>query len=202
MALVPEPKETALVVIDVQNDFCHPDGMMGKLGKNVESGALVTPRIAKLISYAKKASVPVLFVITQHDAVTDSPAWRGRILYDENKIICHTGSWGAELYQLAREDADYIIVKNRYSGFHGTNLDLILRSIGRKTLLFCGFTTNVCVETTLRDANSLDYFPALVADCAGAFTDEEHFSGVFNVEKYFGYVTSLQELKQFWGIED
>jgi len=200
MAFMPEPEKTAVVVVDVQNDFCHPDGVLGKLGKDVSSGERVTPNIVKLISYAKAASAPVFFVITNHDLITDSPAWRGRVLYDESKIICHTGSWGAELYQLDRKDADYIIIKNRYSGFHGTNLDLILRSIERKNLLICGFATNVCVETTLRDANAHDYFPALVSDCSGSFTDEEHLFGIQNVLKYFGYVTTLQDVKQFWGL--
>ena len=202
MAFIPEPKETAVLIVDVQNDFCHPDGMLGKFGKDVSSGELVTPNIVKLIAYAKKTSVPVLFINTHHDLITDSPAWRGRILYDENKIICHTGSWGAENYMVDKKDADYLIIKNRYSGFHQTNLDLILRSIGRKNLLICGFATNVCVETTLRDANAHDYFPALVTDCSGSFSDEEHLFGIQNVQRYFGYTISLQEVKQFWGVED
>ncbi len=200
MAFNPEPDCTALIVVDVQNDFCHEDGALAKLGKSVGKTRSILPNIETLISYAKMVSVPVLFVVTHHDPVTDSPAWTSRQMYNKNQIICLTGSWGAESYLLDRKDADYMVIKNRYSGFYGTNLDLILRSLGRNRLLICGFTTNVCVESTVRDANSLDYFAAVVSDCAAASTEQEHISGLYNIEKYFGYLTSLTDVKHFWNI--
>ena len=200
MSFNPDPASTALIVVDVQNDFCHEEGALAKLGKSVASTQPVSPIIADLISDAKKVSVPVIFVITHHDAVTDSPAWRGRQLHADDQIICLTDSWGAGSYVIDRKDADYIVIKNRYSGFYGTNLDLILRSLGRRNLLVCGFMTNVCVEATIRDANSLDYFTAVVTDCVAAATDVEHQSGLYNIEKYFGYLTNRQELKNFWQI--
>lgn len=200
MAFNPEPDSTALIVVDVQNDYCHENGALAKLGKSVETTQSIVPNITALISCAKDVSVPVLFVVTHHDPVTDSPAWTSRQLYNKNQIICLTGSWGAESYMLDRKQADYIIIKNRYSGFYGTNLDLILRSLKRNKLLICGFTTNVCVESTVRDANSLDYFAAVVSDCTAASTEQEHASGLYNIEKYFGYLTNLTEIKRFWNI--
>ena len=200
MAFSPDPENTALIVVDVQNDACHENGALAKLGRSVATIQPVVPKIAELISSARKASVPVIFVITHHDPFTDSLAWRSRQIYEEDKIICLTGSWGAESYQIDRKDADYVIVKNRYSGFHETNLNLVLNTLGRRKLLFCGFTTNVCVETTLRDATSRDFIAALVSDCAAAFTPEEHQNSMINIERYFGSLTTLQEVKQFWGL--
>ena len=81
--------------------------------------------------------------------------------------ICATGTWGAEYYRVQPTNDDCEVVKHRYSAFVGTTLEVILRSLARQTVVVTGVTTNVCVESTVRDAYMRDYRPLLVEDCTG-----------------------------------
>lgn len=87
-----------------------------------------------------------------------------------------------------------VVVKHRYSGFFGTSLPVVLSALARPTLVACGVTSNVCVETTVRDAFIRDYHVILAEDCAGAPRKEEHESAVHNVRTYFGRVLAFEEI--------
>ena len=106
------------------------------------------------------------------------------------------GSWGADIIEeLAPEPGDIVIRKQKYDGFIGTNLEIVLRTYGVKYLVFIGTATNICVESTLRHAFFLEYFPILVADAVsqlgpGATQD----ATIFNVQSNFGWVTTLENL--------
>jgi ureidoacrylate peracid hydrolase len=102
--------------------------------------------------------------------------------------ICEPDTPGSEFYGVEPCAGDHIVTKHRYSGFVGTDLDMVLRSKGIETLLFTGVATNVCVETTARDAFNLNYHVVFVEDCCGAFSPEEHASTLTNISKY-GIVT-------------
>ncbi len=184
---------SVLMVIDIQNDFCHEEGLMAKIGKNVKPLQAIVPRINWLIKKLKEVNVPIIFVTILHNKMTISPSWGKRRIFSEN-IICKEGSWGAEIYKLDVQLADYVIIKHRYSAFFGTDLDLILRSINCSKVMVSGVTTNVCVESTIRDAISYNYLTYLVKDCTAAFTKKEYLSGLYNIEQYFGFVTDSQEI--------
>lgn len=200
------PTRTALLIVDVQNDFCHEDGAFS-IHRKVD---LTHARnaVSALLLFAegvRKLGIPILFVRTVHSEWTDSPSWLGRMKGNAEEMhICVPGSWGGEFYRIAPAKSDCVIVKHRYSGFFGTDLDLVLRSRGIETLLIGGLVTNVCVESTVRDAFNRDYNIILVEDCCGAFDVREHEAAVHNIAAYFGGVaesnTVLDILKNRCGM--
>ena len=183
-------KKTALIVVDVQNDFCHSEGAFGKRGRDLSHVHASVDRLCVFMERCRELNLPIIFVRTIHSAWTDSASWKGRMEGAGNEmLICRSDSWGAELYKVKREEADFLVTKHRFSGFVGTDLDLVLRTQNVQTLLMTGVATNVCVETTARDGFNRDYRVVLVEDCCGAFTTAEHASAVRNIAGYFGAVT-------------
>lgn len=198
------PEDAALVVIDAQNDFCHSDGAASRAGLDVTPFADVAERLTRLIDVARRVGVPVLFVRTTHDEDVDSLAWRYRTQpgidsdLPPSPVNCRTGTWGSEFFEVVPAADEPVVTKHRYSAFHGTELDAVLRRLHRRSLLFAGFTTNVCVETSLRDGLSHDYLVSIVEDCCGAFDPVEHTTAVANIRRYFGAVFASEELIPQW----
>lgn len=193
------PTATALLVVDVQNDYCHGDGAFGRAGRDLGAIQSAVERLVSLIDAARSVGVPVLFVKTHHDRWTNSPMWvTRRVRTESTDEICATGSWGAELYRVRPGPDECVIVKHRYSAFVGTRLPVVLRALGRSTLLVAGVTTNVCVESTLRDAFMRDWDVALVEDCTAALSKEEHEAALHNVRAYFGRVLPSTALVDLW----
>jgi len=190
-------RRTALIVVDVQNDFCAPEGAFGRKGFDLSHVERSVANLVPFIDRCRKSGMPVLFVRTFHGDWTDSSSWLWRLGgLNKQTPVCRTNSWGAGFYKVEPEDNDFIVTKHRFSGFSGTDLDLVLRSRGVETLFFTGVTTNVCVETTARDGFNLNYNVVLVEDCCGAFTPEEHASTVVNMNKYFGVACNSAMLLQ------
>jgi len=193
--------KAVLIVVDVQNDFCHSEGAFSK--KNVDLShiqKIIVPNIVSLIRKCRKSNLPIIFIRTIHSGWTNSPSWQGRIGGMAKKTpICLPDSWGAKFYKVKPDSSDCIVTKHRYSAFTGTDLDLILRSKGIETVLICGVATNVCVETTARDGFNLNYNVILIEDCCGAFSLEEHESALNSVRKYFGNVTESKGLMKILG---
>lgn len=180
-----DPPKTALLVIDCQNDFCHPDGTSGRGGVPLQYIHTTLPALQRFIPDVRATGVLVIFVRTLHSEWTDSAVWNSRSLRAKGPI-CAPGSWGAEFYQIGPAPKDFIVTKHRYSAFIGTDLELVLRSHGIENLLCTGFITNVCVESTLRDGFMLNFYTILVEDCCAAPTLEEHHAAVYNAQRYFG----------------
>jgi ureidoacrylate peracid hydrolase len=197
------PGTTALVVVDVQNDFCDPDGACGQRGSDTSAAVAMVPRLVQLIDEARAAGVLVVFIQTTHDETTDSPAWlarRGDVEAGAPVPVstCRTGTWGAEFYVVEPTAADRVVIKHRYSAFAGTSLDLVLRTAGVGSILVTGVATNICVESTLRDGLFLDYHVTLVEDCSAAYDERHHDMTVETVEKFFGVVASADEIAAAW----
>jgi ureidoacrylate peracid hydrolase len=183
----------------MQNDFCDPAGLIHQVYRlDVSASARLLPLLCGLIDAAHAAGVPVIFTRMVNDAGTESPAYRGRRLVTTGTPVCRAGSWGAELWQVVPSRSDLVIDKHRHSAFHGTDLDLRLRSLGKQSVVLTGVNTNVCVEATARDACALDYWPIVVSDATGAYTPEEHRSGLHNVDTYFGVVVGAAEVLGAW----
>ncbi len=196
---------SAVVVIDFQNDFCHNDGTYGRAGYDTSMVQEAVSKAQEFLEGARRSEVPVIHVRTHHTQWTDSPAKMRRVtaagvsreLGLDRTNHCKPGSWGAEFY-LAPDPDEYIVTKHRYSAFIETDLDLVLRSIGAKTIVLTGCTTNVCVESTARDGFMKDYFVVLVEDCVGAMTKEEHDASLYTLERYFATVTNSEVVLQAW----
>jgi ureidoacrylate peracid hydrolase len=206
-----EPARTALVVVDMRNAFVNPGGLLDQAGIDISGAPKVLAAARVAIQAARALGIPVVFLQIGYPAdlstgggplspnprkelalrlMDGRPELRGKLLV--------WGTWDAAIADAVRpEPGDAVIAKARYSGFAGTPLDPWLRSRGIRTLLFVGVATNVCVESTIRDAFFLEYWPVLVEDAtmqAGpAFCQE---ATVFNVEHFFGWVTTSQALAE------
>ena len=194
------PDRSVLLVIDFQNDFCHDDGVFGKAGLQLGAIQAAAENVLSFIEAARSAGVPIIFVKATNDAWTNTPAWvrRGTHKEEVRAEIVATGSWGAEFYRVTPGPHDRVIVKHRYSAFMGTSLEVVLRGLSRSTLLLTGTTTNVCVESTARDAFMRDYYVVLVEDCAGAPSKEEQEGTLHNMRTYFGHVTDSHAVAEVW----
>jgi ureidoacrylate peracid hydrolase len=192
-------RRACLVVVDMQNDFCDPQGAIHQAYRlDISASAEILPRLCGLIEAAHAAGVPVVFTRMVNDASTESPAFKGRRLVEGGPQVCRSGSWGAALWQLEPAVTDLVVDKHRHSAFHGTDLDLRLRSLQRESVVLTGVNTNVCVEATARDACALDYWTIVVSDATGAYTAEEHRAGLHNIGTYLGVVVDTQTVLDAW----
>lgn len=195
-----DPKHCLVVVVDVQNDFCHPEGVMGKAGQDLFMVEEVMPRLVEVLEEARRVGVPIVFIQTIHSRWTDSQAWLTRVPAARDKIpqLCRPATWGADFYEVGPEGDERVVAKHRYSAFYGTDLDVVLRALGTKTLVMTGFATNVCVETTAREGFMRDYNVVFLSDCTGAYARDEHQAALINMSKYFGLVATSREVRDLW----
>jgi ureidoacrylate peracid hydrolase len=197
--VTPPPAERSVVlVIDVQNDYCDAAGVFGRAGRDLSHVQAAVARLLPFVDAVRRARVPVVWVRTQHDHWTDSPAWLSRRARAGGEI-CRTGTWGADWYRVTPAPDECVVVKHRYRAFVGSRLPVVLRALGRPALVLAGVTTtNVCVESTARDAFMRDHEVVLIEDCAGALTRAEHEAAVHNVRAYFGRVLDAATLEGAW----
>lgn len=193
-------QHTALVVVDVQNDFCAPGGYYGRTGADVGAIHDAVSRLQGLLEAARSGGVMVVFVRAVYDDVFLSPVQkeRHRRRFGEVMPCCVSGTWGAEFFEVHPRPNELIVDKHRYSAFVGTELDLVLRAQGIKTLVLAGVATNVCVDSTARDAYMRDYYVVVVDDCTAARTDAFHRSALANIELAFGAVVNSQAVAGAW----
>jgi len=214
LATKPEPLEvrldsSALVVVDMQNAFASAGGLLDLAGIDLSGAAGVVRTISSLLSAARAARVPVVYLQTGYKPDLSNsggeaspnprketalclmrarPELRGKLLIE--------GTWDFQIVaELAPQPGDIVVLKTRYSGFAGTTLDSVLRVRGIRYLFFVGIATNVCVESTLRDAYFHEYWPVLVTDGAmQAGPPAAHEATIFNVESFFGWTLSAASL--------
>lgn len=193
-----DPKETALMVIDVQNDFCHKDGSLARQGIDVSHADNMIPALTYLIDQARLFHVPIIFVRTIHETSTDSATWVRRLRGKSQADLCRKGTWGSEFYKITPASEDIIVTKHRYSAFIHTRLDSILRTLNIKNILMSGVSTNVCVESTARDGFMLDYDVVFLSDCTAAFSKEAHEMTLTNINQFFGTVADSNQVIDKW----
>lgn len=172
------PARTAVLVIDIQVDFASPEGA---LGAYVDMG-VVQPAVAaagRLVENARAMGVPVVFVGLFTTPETDSASWRERMRRrggdpDNESALCRDGEVGSAFYGPRPAPGERVVKKTRYSGFGGTDLDAHLKALGVDTLVVAGLTTECCVDSTVRDAFSLDYHIFVAADACAAYEEDLH----------------------------
>jgi len=198
------PDRTALVVVDMCNDFLHPDGKTVARAKRDTAAAYVAAQAqARLIEASRAAAVPVIYVVhtTLPDHASDSGPWldaRSRATFSVADI-CLDGSWGQQVIdELRPEPHDLIVKKYRYSGFPGTNLDLILRSLRVETVVCAGVSTNVCVEATARDAFSLDYYVVIPPDACASWDMSLHEASLATARQRYATLADADEIIGIW----
>jgi len=194
-------EKTALLVIDMQNGFCHPEGSFAKLGLDVSMCNAVIGPIAELVDKAHEAGVPVVF--TRYVYRTDYRDG-GVLVQDLLPALAETkslaaGTWDADLVdELVPTEDDFVLDKNRYSAFYGTGLEPILTSLGVEQLVVVGVTTNMCVETTARDASMRDYRVFVVSDATGELEKTRHDMALATLGFGFGWVVESKDVVGAW----
>lgn len=167
-----DPRHTALVAIDIQNDFCHPDGHFARAGKSVAQMQDAVQRMKHLVSAAQKLGVPVYFLrqLTLPGGKSDSPAWlRFKTRDGKAPDYALPGTFGSDLVEgLVPGANDCVVDKFRPDGFLGTPLDLLLRARGVHTVVLLGTTTEGCVESTVRAASYHDYYIVVASDAVAS----------------------------------
>ena len=194
------PEHTAILVIDVQNDFCHSNGVQAERGLDTVQAQEMVPRLLRFLSEVRKYRTLIIFIRTARTEWSISPVSIERSMKFPKhlRLLCVEGTWGAEFYEVSPQDEDCIVTKYRYSAFQGTNLEFILRSRGISTLILTGVATPVCVESTVREGYMKDFFIILVKDCVAARSAEENKASLSIMEKSFATLTSSEEIISVW----
>ena len=197
--------KVAIVVIDMQNDFCHPDGWLAHIGVDVMPARTPIAPLQKFLPVLRGVEVPIVWVNwgNRPDLLNISAATRhvynpsglgiglGDPLPKNQAPVLMVGSWAAAVVdELEQKPEDIRVDKYRMSGFWDTPLDSILRNLGKTTLLFAGVNADQCVMATLQDANFLGYDCILVKDCTATTSPTYCWQAtLYNVNQCFGFVT-------------
>lgn len=189
----------ALVVIDVQNDFVDSKGAAGRWGTDLGPCQICVPNIIETARLFRSLGLPVIYVRSEYGPWTDSPVFRDRPPRSSNAtgsapLICAAGTWGSEFYGVRPEPVDRVITKGRYSGFVGTDLEMTLRALRVTTVFFAGVTTDVCVDSTARDAFMRDFDSVILEDCCGAYDPQAHEYALRAFRAHFGRVMKSSEV--------
>ena len=173
---------TAVIVVDMQNDFGSPEGMFGRAGIDLTSIRATIEPTRQVLASARRAGMKVVYLKMAFrsdlsDAgAPDSPNWLKHLpMKAGESVIAPDGgpsrvlirdTWNTEIVgELSPEPGDVVVYKHRFSGFFETDLDAILKDWGILNLVFTGCTTSVCVESTIKDAMFRDYHCLLLEDC-------------------------------------
>jgi ureidoacrylate peracid hydrolase len=203
-----DPAHSALVVIDIQNDFCAPGGTVDREGGDVARVRAMLPTLKSLIDAARTAGVFVIFVRNAYSTEENwylSDVWLEQASRRRNGEAftkwdsCLPGSWQADFYDPIRPlPSEPIVTKHRYNAFHQTDLDLILRGHGIRTIITSGISSNICVESTARDAFMRDYYVVFPNDATAAYTEQAHAATLRVINSHFGEVVPTAEIIQAW----
>ena len=194
-----DPRLAALLVVDVQNDFVSPEGSAGKRGEDVSGALAMMPNLLALIEAARRVALTIVYIRTTHSEWTDTPSWIYRSSQKSGLSTCREGTWGAEFYEgISPRPSERVVIKHRYSAFINTDLNTVLRARGIQSVLVCGVATNVCVETSARDAYMFDYYVTVIDDCSAAYDAKLHMTTLENVRRHFGLVASSSEIAEVW----
>ena len=211
-----DPGKTAVIVVDMQNDFGAEGGMFARAGISIADIAAVVDPIAQVLDAARRTGMIVIYLTMQFEpdlsdaGARDAPNFLkhrplgiGQVVAAPDGRESRTlvrGTWGTEILpELAPEEGDLVVAKHRYSGFFETELDAILRRRGIDSLVFTGCTTSVCVDSTLRDAFYRDYRCLLLRDCTGEpigsdLARSNHEASLLVIETLFGWVSDSRAL--------
>lgn len=185
--------QTALLIVDLQNDFLHADGAYGRAGQSAEAIAALPGRVKPLADAMRAAGGWI--VSTQFTLV---PAKGGEPFISEHlrelrpflgKGDFEPGAWGHRLVD-ELQPADLTVEKIAYSAFHQTRLEWVLNRAGINTLMVCGIVTNGGVASTVRDAHVRDFHTIVVGDCCAAFSSEAHDTALRDLSTVSGVMSA------------
>jgi ureidoacrylate peracid hydrolase len=211
-----DPARTAVLVIDMQNDFGAPGGMFDRAGIDIRAIGVAATATARLLRAARDARLPIVYVTMEHPPDLANAGPEGgphrlkhlplrageTVVAPDGSVgrILVKGTWNTRILdELEPQDGDLIVSKHRYSGFFETELDDVLRRLNAKYLVVTGCTTSICVESTVRDAMFRDYICLVLEDCTAEPLGADqirtnHEASLLNIEALFGWVSNSDAL--------
>jgi ureidoacrylate peracid hydrolase len=202
-----DPQVTALLIIDMQNDYVADNGKLGKAGADVKRIQASVPAMNSLIMEARKAGVMIVWIRTTHsfrDALPNYVVSNVARVKDrpfvETDFLVQEGSSGAEYYEklTKRLDGELEVIKHTYGGFTNTSLDTYLKAKGIKTILNIGTLTNVCVQSTALQGWFLGYYSLIPGDAASSNDLTLHQAALKNYSTFFGLTPSNEDIVAVW----
>jgi ureidoacrylate peracid hydrolase len=202
----PDIGKSALVIVDMQNDFVHPDGGFAHLARERPEAQIDMPFLMSTISHVKRladafrrASRPVVYVtqVLRPDYSDAAfPYWRAtKGSTSGNPTFIVEGTWGSQIVdELKPEPGDHLVVKKGFGGFANTPLDTILRNLGVNTCVMAGVTTCVCVSTTIREGVEYNYRMIIVSDAVAEVHRDTHEAELKTMARIFADVKSTDEV--------
>ncbi len=193
--------DTAVLVVDMQRAFMSDTDSFGRSGIDVSPLRAAIPGCVKLVNLARASGVPVIFTrYVYMPGMVDFGGMHG--VAPEARIAGNSLGYGTDEIELIPElgvrPDEVVIDKSRPSAFYGTRLEPVLTGMGIRNLIICGVTTNICVETTARDAGQRDYGTYVVKDAVGEFLPERNHYALFGIAWMFGFVVDLAQVERSW----
>jgi len=211
-----DASSTAVIVVDMQNDFGSKGGMFDRAGINISMIQKVIRPTAKVLAATRKAGIQIIYLKMGYledlsDLGSEEAPNRVRhlqIMHVGETIIAPDGNksrilvrdtWNTDIVpELKPQPDDIVIYKTRFSGFYQTTLDSILKKLNKKYLIFTGCTTSICVESTVRDAMFRDYLSVVLEDCTAepigyGLSRSNHEASLLNIQALFGWVSNSDE---------
>lgn len=202
----PDIARSALIIVDMQNDFLHPDGGFANAAREHPEADIDMPFLVGTIPYARKITAafraarrPVIYVahVLKPDYSDAAwPYWRLGIEPEtENRPHCVEGTWGAQIIdELTPHNGEHLIVKKGFGGFANTALDITLRNLGVTTCVIVGVTTCVCVSNTVRGGVEHNYRMILVSDAVAEVSRDTHEGELKTMSRIFADVKTTDEV--------
>jgi|SRR5579871_4408930 len=198
-----DPRHTALVIVDMQKDFCTPGFGAERAGRDLGPANRAIPWIQRLLAGARYAGATVAHVgfwtLPDNGSDSDTWLWKRRGATVSSPTLCIADSEGAAFVdELAPVAGELQIRKHRYSAFTATNLDLLLRARDVRTIIVTGVSTNVCVETTFRAGFELGYAVVVPSESCASWDEDLHQAALANVRHRFGVTPGVEDILQIW----
>ncbi len=201
------PQNCALILVDVLNDFCAEGGAMHREGCDLSMVENMLHRLEVLLGAARADKVKCVWVRCAYNTGPNhylSDVWlehshrRRRAGAYVKFPVCEPGEWNGDFFRIRPLPDEVVVTKHRYGAFEGTDLDLILRSNGIRSVIMTGVATNVCVETTARQAFMKDYYVVFTSDCSATYSQAAHDASLDNIDRFFGEVVTGEQIMSCW----
>ena len=196
---IAHPDHSALIVVDVQNDFAHSDGFIAKFGLDMSYIQAALQKDNEAIKNARRLGVKVIYLQEWISKETILPNFITQF-GDFEHIAVRANTWGAEFHPdlVQPEPGEIVVRKPCYDGFQDTNLDVTLRGLGIRTCVYAGFASNVCVEATARHGFVQGYYSVLLSDASAAGSTGEHDACQTTFKVFYGPVVDTKEVFEIW----
>lgn len=201
---IADPKHTALLVIDIQNDNSAVDGFLAQHGRDISSARRIIPRVKQVLDDARRLGLLIVFLrVTESSdgSLESDPLLRRLRRWNPSDTLsgyAREGTWGNQvLDDLEPRPNERQIIKYRSSAFIGTPLDLLLKNRGIKAAVVVGLATEGCVETTVRDLDQYGYYPIVLRDCVASRRKELHDAALLVMSNRYDVILS-EELLKVW----